>query len=134
MQSLSKYNKENKYLPCAIDLFSKYVWVIPIKDKKGTSIVDAFQKIISEERKPNKIWVDQGSEFNNNSVKDFLKINDVEIYSTYKEGKSLVAERFLRTLKSKIFENMTGISKNLYFDVLMILLINAITQFIKLLK
>ena len=134
MQSLSKYNKENKYLPCAIDLFSKYVWVIPIKDKKGTSIVDAFQKIISEERKPNKIWVDQGSEFNNNSVKDFLKISDVEIYSTYKEGKSLVAERFLRTLKSKIFENMTGISKNLYFDVLMILLINTITQFIKLLK
>ena len=134
MQSLSKYNKENKYLLCAIDLFSKYVWVIPIKDKKGTSIVDAFQKIISEERKPNKIWVDQGSEFNNNSVKDFLKINDVEIYSTYKEGKSLVAERFLRTLKSKIFENMTGISKNLYFDVLMILLINTITQFIKLLK
>ena len=134
MQSLSKYNKENKYLPCAIDLFSKYVWVIPIKDKKGTSIVDAFQKIISEERKPNKIWVDQSSEFNNNSVKDFLKINDVEIYSTYKEGKSLVAERFLRTLKSKIFENMTGISKNLYFDVLMILLINTITQFIKLLK
>ena len=134
MQSLSKYNKENKYLSCAIDLFSKYVWVIPIKDKKGTSIIDAFQKIISEERKPNKIWVDQGSEFNNNSVKDFLKINDVEIYSTYKEGKSLVAERFLRTLKSKIFENMTGISKNLYFDVLMILLINTITQFIKLLK
>ena len=134
MQSLSKYNKENKYLPRAIDLFSKYVWVIPIKDKKGTSIVDAFQKIISEERKPNKIWVDQGSEFNNNSVKDFLKINDVEIYSTYKEGKSLVAERFLRTLKSKIFENMTGISKNLYFDVLMILLINTITQLIKLLK
>ena len=134
MQSLSKYNKENKYLLCAIDLFSKYVWVIPIKDKKGTSIVDAFQKIISEERKPNKIWVDQGSEFNNNCVKDFLKINDVEIYSTYKEGKSLVAERFLRTLKSKIFENMTGISKNLYFDVLMILLIDTITQFIKLLK
>ena len=134
MQSLSKCNKENKYLLCAIDLFSKYVWVIPIKDKKGTSIVDAFQKIILEERKTNKIWVDQGSEFNNNSVKDFLKINDVEIYSTYKEGKSLVAERFLRTLKSKIFEHMTGISKNLYFDVLMILLINTITQFIKLLK
>ena len=118
MQSLSKCNKENKYLLCAIDLFSKYVWVIPIKDKKGTSIVDAFQKIISEERKTNKIWVDQGSEFNNNSVKDFLKINDFEIYSTYKEGKSLVAERFIRTLKTKIFKHMTGISKNLYFDVL----------------
>ena len=64
MQSLSKYNKGIKYLLCAIDLFSKYAWVIPIKDKKGTSIVNAFKKIISEgQRKLNKIWVDQGSEF-----------------------------------------------------------------------
>ena len=63
MQSLSKYNKVIKYLLCSIDLFSKYVWVVPIKDKKGTSIVNAFKKIISEGRKPNKIWVDQGSEF-----------------------------------------------------------------------
>ena len=59
MQSLSKYNKGIKYLLCAIDLFSKYAWVVPIKDKKGTSIVNAFQKIISEGRKPNKIWVDE---------------------------------------------------------------------------
>ena len=55
MQSLSKYNKENKYLLCAIDLFSKYTWVILLKDKKRVSIVNAFQKIISEGRKPNKI-------------------------------------------------------------------------------
>ena len=52
-----------KYLLCIIDLFSTYVWVIPIKDKKGTSIVNAFKKIILEKGKPNKIWVDQGSEF-----------------------------------------------------------------------
>ena len=57
MQSLSKYNKGIKYLLCAIDLFSKYAWVIPIKDKKETSIVNAFQKIIPEGRKPNKIWI-----------------------------------------------------------------------------
>ena len=62
MQSLSGYNKGFKYLLCAIDLFSKYAWVIPKKDKKGTSIVNAFKKIISK-RKPNKIWVDQDSEF-----------------------------------------------------------------------
>ena len=55
MQSLSKYNKGNKYLLCAIDLFSKYVWVVSLKDKKGTSIINAFQKIISEGMKPNKI-------------------------------------------------------------------------------
>ena len=118
MQSLSKYNKGNKYLLCAIDLFSKYAWVVPIKDKKGTSIVNAFQKIISEGRKPNKIWVDQGSEFYNNSFKDFLKMNNIEMYSTYNEVKSVVAERFIRTLKNKIFKHMAAISKNVYFDVL----------------
>ena len=80
MQSLSKYNKGNKYLLCAIDLFSKYALVIPMKDKKGNSIVNTFQKITSEERKPNKIWVDQGSEIYNNSSKDFLKINNIEMY------------------------------------------------------
>ena len=79
MQSLSKYNKGIKYLLCAIDLFSKYAWVVPIKDKKGTSIVNAFQKIISEGRKPNKIWVDQGGEFYNNLFKRFLKINNIEM-------------------------------------------------------
>ena len=91
MQSLSRYNKGIKYLLCAIDLFSKYAWVIPLKDKKGTSIVNAFQKIIAEGRKPNKIWVDQCSEFCNKSFKDFLKINNTEMYSTFNEGKSVVA-------------------------------------------
>ena len=72
MQSLSKFNKGVKYLLCAIDLFSKYAWVILIKDKKGASIVNGFQKIISERRrKPNKIWVDEGSDLYNNSFKDF---------------------------------------------------------------
>ena len=119
MQSLSKYNKEIKYLLCAIDLFSKYAWVVPIKDKKGTSIVNAFQKIISEgRRKPNKILIDQGSEFYNQSFKDFLKINNMEMYSTFNEGKFVVAEIFLRTLKNEMFKHMTAISKNVYFDVL----------------
>ena len=83
------------------------------KIKKGASIVNAFQKIISEGRKPNKTWVDQVSEFYKNSFKDFLKINNIEMYSTYNEGKS-VAEIFIRTLKNK----MTAISENIYFDVL----------------
>ena len=102
---------------CVIDLFGKYAWVVPIKDEKGTSIVNAFKKIISK-CKPNKIWIDQGSEFDNNTFKDFLEINKVEIYSTYNEGKSIVAERFIRTLKNKIFKHITGVSKNVSFDVL----------------
>ena len=116
MISLGKYNKGIKYLLCAIDLFSKYAWVIPLKDKKGTSIVNAFQKIISKGRKPNKIWVDQGSEFYNQYFKDFLKINNIEMYSRFNEGKFVAAERFIRTLKNKIFKHMTAISKNIYFD------------------
>ena len=114
MQSLSKYNKGIKYLLCAIDIFSKYAWVVPLKDKSEISIVNAFQKTISEGRKPNKVWVDQSGEF----YKRFLKINNIEMYSTYNEGKFVVAERFIRTLKNKIFKHMTAISKNVYFDVL----------------
>ena len=117
MQSLSRYNKGIKYLLCAIDLFSKYAWVVPIKDKKGISIVNAFKKI-SKGRKPNKIWVDQSSDFFNNSFKGFLKMNNIEMYSAYNEGKSVVAERFTRTLKNKFFKHMTAISKNIYFDTL----------------
>ena len=100
MQLLSKYNKVNKYILCAIDLFSKYAWIVPLKDKKETSVVNAFQKIISEGRQPNKVWADQGSEFHNNSFKDFLKINNIEMYSAYNERKYVVAERFFRTLKN----------------------------------
>ena len=63
MQSLSKYNKVIKYLLRAIDLLSKYAWVVPLKDKRGITIVNAFQKVVSKGRKPNKIWVDQSGEF-----------------------------------------------------------------------
>ena len=118
MSSLSKYNKGIKYLLCAIELFSKYAFVVPLKDKKGASIVNAFQKIISKGRKPNKLWVGQGSKFYNNYFKDFLKINNIEMYSIYNEEKSVLAERFIRALQNKIFKHMTAISKNVYFDEL----------------
>ena len=71
MQSLSKYNKGIKYLLSAIDLFSKYTWFVPFKDKRGISIVNAFEKIISEGIKPNKIWVDQGGGLYSDFLRDF---------------------------------------------------------------
>ena len=78
-----------------------------------------LKKIVSkEQRKPNKILLDQGSEFYNQSFKDIFKINNIEMYSTYNEGKSVLAERFIRTLNNKIFKQMTTISKNVYIDVL----------------
>ena len=83
MQLLGKFNKGFRFLLCIIDIFSKYAWVVPLKDKKGVSIVNAFQKIFKEsDRKPNKIWVDKGGEFYNNSFKKWLGDNGVEMYST----------------------------------------------------
>ena len=116
MQSLSRKNKGIKYLLCVIDLYSKYAFVTPLKDKKGISILNAFNKIIKQyNRKPNKIWVDQGGEFY--IFKKWLSDNDIIMYSTYNEGKSVLAERFIRTLKNKLYKHMTAIGKNVYYDV-----------------
>ena len=87
MQLLSKLNKGFRFLLCVIDIFSKYAWVIPLKDKKDISIVNAFQKLLL-----NKIWIDKGSEFYNNSFKKWLQDNDIEMYSMNNEGKSVIAE------------------------------------------
>ena len=129
MQSLSRKNKGIRNLLCVIDLYSKHAFVIPLKDKKRISIVNAFNKIIKQSNsrrakgtsaqhvKPNKIWVDQGSEFYNNVFKKWLSDKDIIMYSTYNEGKSVVAERFIRTLKNKLYKHMTAIGKNVYYDV-----------------
>ena len=99
MSLISKFNKEIKYLLCVIDLFSRYSWVIPLKNKKGDSIVEGFKSILkNSDRKPNKIWVNPGKEFYNNKFKIFLKNNDIEMYSAFNEGKSVVAERFIKIL------------------------------------
>ena len=119
IQLLSKCNKGIRFLLCVIDIFSKYAWVVSLKDKKVISIVKAFQSILKQSnRKPNKIWVYKGSEFYNAYFKKWLRDNDIVIYSTHNEGKSVVAERFIRTLKSKIYKYMTSISKNVYIDKL----------------
>ena len=103
MQLISKFNKGIRFLLFVIDIYSNYAWVVPLKDKKGVTIVNAFQKILDDSKgKPKKIWEDKGSEFYNRSVKSYLEKNDIEMYSTDNEGKSVVAERFIRTLKTKI--------------------------------
>ena len=119
MQLKRKCNKGFRFLLCVIDIYSKYAWVVPLKDKKGVSIANAFQSILKKSnRKPKKIWVDKGSEFYNRSMKSWLEKNDIEMYSTHNEGKSVVAERFIRTIKNKIDKHMTSISKNVYIDKL----------------
>ena len=104
---------------CVIDIYSKYASVIPLKDKKGIIISNSFQKILKESnRKPNKIWVDKGSEFYIRSMKSWLEKKIIEMYSTHNEGKSVVAERFIRTWKNKIYKYMTSVQKNVYIDKL----------------
>ena len=84
---MSKFNKRFRFLLCVIDIFA---------------IFNAFQKVLDDsKRRPNKIWVDKSGEFYNNSFRKWLQDNDIAIYSTHNEGKSVVAERFIRTLKTK---------------------------------
>ena len=118
MQLISKYNKGIRYLLCAIDLFNKYVFVVPLKDKKGPTIADAF-KVFWKIQKENQIryGLIKAGNFTTLIFKKWLKGRKVEMYSTHYEGKSVVAERFIRTSKNKIYKHMTANSENVYFNV-----------------
>ena len=96
-QSISKFNKGIRFL-CVIDIYC----LITLKDKRGITIINVFQKVLNESiRKPNKIWVDNGSEFYNRSMKSCLRKNDIEIHATHTERKTVVAERFNKIFKKK---------------------------------
>ena len=119
MQAFAKYNKRFKFMLTVIDLFSRYAWAVPLKDKTGASVRDAFQRIVrTSKRKPGKLWVDEGKEFYNNTMKKWLSDNDITMYSTHNEGKAVVIERFNRTLKSRMWRHFTANSTNVYVDVL----------------
>lgn len=119
MQWNSKENKGVKYLLNVIDVFSKFVWSVPIRDKTGKSIVEAFQHIINESnRKPKKLWVDQGTEFYNRSFKKWLDDHNIDIYSAYNEGKAVIIERFNRTLKERMWKYFSAKNTHHYLDIL----------------
>ena len=117
MQLISRFDKGFRFFLCVIDIYSKYAYAVPLVDKKGVSIVNTFQKILDDsKRKSNKIWVDKGSELYNRSIKSWLQDNDIAMYSTHNTDKTVVAERFIRTIKNKLYKYMTSISKNEYID------------------
>lgn len=96
------------YILTVIDVFSKYAWAIPLKNKTSQSIIESFKLIFKESnRHCIKLWTDLGSEFTNKSFKNFCKENEIEPYQTYNEGKAVVIERFNRTLKEKMWLNFT---------------------------
>ena len=102
MHLASKFNKGFRFLLCVL-ILKVNMHLLPLKDKKGSTITNTFQKTLNQSNcKPNKVWVDKGSEFHNGSMKSWLQDNDIEIYSTHNESKSVVAERFTRTLRIKL--------------------------------
>ena len=118
MESLFSKNKNVKYLLCVIDVSTKYAWVKPLRNEKGKTVLNAFIEIVNESNcKPNKLWVDQGREFYNKLMQEWLDSN-VLMYSAHNEGKSVITERFIKTLKAKIYKKMTANNSKSYLRYL----------------
>ena len=103
--SRSKYNNNYKFILTVIDIFTKYAWAIPLKNKSGLSVTNGFKLVLgehlqggSEHRKPEKLWVDRGSEFYNKTIKSLLKEYELKLYSTCSDLKAVFIERFNKTL------------------------------------
>ena len=118
MSSLSKYNKGIKYLLTCIDVFSKFAWVVPLKNKQGLSLRKAMATIFRTGRRPIKLQTDKGSEFYNRHVKDLLKDKEVHLFSTHNETKASIVERFNRTLKNRMWKYFTAKNTFKYVDIL----------------
>ena len=119
MQEWSRNNKGYKYMLNVIDVYSKYAWSVPLKDKKGDTTTEAFKYIVkNSNRIPKHIWVDKGKEFYNKIMDEWLKENNINRYSTFGEHKSAVVERFNRTLKEKMWKRFTAENTRNWVDML----------------
>ena len=118
MQKFSKINKGYRYLLTCIDIFSKFAFVIPLKDKKGITIKNSLQKIFRK-RKPKFLWTDNGKEFYNNQVNDLLEKINIKLYSTNNsETKSSVIERFNRTFKNMMYKKFTENNNTIFYNII----------------
>ena len=119
MQKYSKWNKGVKYLLTVIDVFSKYGWIVPLKDKKTESVSSAFDLIFKKsKRKPEKLWTDKGSEFISKHFKDFSKKNKIKLYHTENEEKSSIVERWNKTMKNTMWKMFSANKNTVYWDKL----------------
>ena len=107
MQQFSKWNKGYKYLLMVIDVFSKFGWIVPLKNKAGETVAAAFKNILNGGRIPKLIWTDKGKEFYNKNMKKLLDLHKITLYSTENEEKSSVVERWNRTIKNKMWKRFT---------------------------
>ena len=108
VSSLSRFNKGNKFLLTCIDVFSKYAWVIPLRNKTSASLVDAFQSILDTGRSPDKLQTDKGTEFLNAPFQHLLEKHEIKFFTTNSELKASVIERFNRTLKTRMWKYFTA--------------------------
>jgi transposase InsO family protein len=130
MQEWSKENKGYRYMLNVVDVFSKYAWSIPLKDKTGITTLNAFKQIVeSSKRKPKHLWVDQGKEFYNKNIDEWIKENNIVRYSTYGEHKSAVVERFNRTLKTNMWKRFTAENTRNWINMLDKLLLDYNNKF-----
>jgi hypothetical protein len=119
MQDLSRDNQGHRYILTVIDVFSKFAWAIPVKDKGSKSMLDAFKTLFHVSgRVPKKLQTDQGKEFLNKEVQKILKSKNVEFYFTNSENKASVVERFNRTLKTRIWTYFSAHQTRKYLDIL----------------
>ena len=118
MQSMQKFNDGYRYLLVCTNVFSKYAWVVPLKNKTGSSLVEAFKIILASGRKSEKIITDQGTEFFKKHFKALLKDEDIELYNMYNETKASVVERLIRTLKTRMRRYFTAKKTMRYIDML----------------
>jgi transposase InsO family protein len=106
LQSLSKYNKNFKYILVIIDIFSKYAWAIPIKTKATENIVNALQCLFVSGHIPKNIHSDMGREFYSATFKKLMTLHNVNHYSTFSTMKAAICDRFIRTLKTLLWKQM----------------------------
>ena len=118
MKALEKYNNGNTFLLLVIDTFSKYGWIKPLKNKEGKTVAKAFKEIFKEGRRPKKLWTDKGREFYNKDVEDLRKLYNIKLYSTENEEKSSIVERWIRTMKEKMWKYFTDNNTYTYMGVL----------------
>lgn len=118
VQTIAKENKGNRYILVVVDALSKYAWAVPLKKKTGKEVTEAFRKIVTEGRKPQKLQTDAGKEFYNKTFQEWLTSQGIHHFSTHGDAKASIAERFIRTLKTKLYRYFTAANTLKFTNVL----------------
>ncbi|XP_062587276.1 uncharacterized protein LOC134248897 [Saccostrea cucullata] len=118
VQNLSEYNDGIKFLLVIVDVFSRMLWVRPLKDRKAKTVIDAFKDVFRGPRHPKAIRTDKGSEFYNRYLQQYLKEQGIKIFYALNETKANFAERYIQTLKKRLYRYFTHVQKYKYLDIL----------------